>query len=333
LGSPKINRTNSRRQAARLFTLILLCLCLVAQYNRRKMETVLPFALPLISAFVYVAGALLLKRAADLGTSPWRLVWTCNWISALVFAPLLFLGGNIRDWHQLWQPASLALLYLLGLILSFFSLKIGDVSVATPVLGLKIILVALLTTVLLNQHLSAPIWIAACISSVAVALLNATRGGHHERVGITIVLAGSAAATYALFDVLVQRWSGNWGPGRFLPIMMGLVAIYSWPLRLVERKASIFPHSARPWLWAGTICLAVQSMLFIFTVARFGEATMANILYSSRGVWSVIAVWVVGHWFRSREQHLGRRILAWRLCGAILLLIAIALVFFAKAEN
>ena len=49
-------------------------------------------------------------------------------------------------------------------------------------------------------------------------------------------------------------------------------------------------------------------------------------LYSSRGLWSVLAVWGVGHWFSNREQHLGSRVLVWRLLGAILMMAAIMLV-------
>jgi hypothetical protein len=34
----------------------------------------------------------------------------------------------------------------------------------------------------------------------------------------------------------------------------------------------------------------------------------------------------VGHWFANPEQHLGRRVLVWRLAGAVLMVLAIALV-------
>src|SRR5688500_15336083 len=114
----------------------------------------LPIILPLLSAVGYVVAALLLKRAGELGAGPWRLAWTCNWISAIVFSPLALLGGSIPSWNQLWQPAFVASLYLFGQVLTFYSFKIGDVSVATPVLGLKIILVAFFTTVLLREKIS-----------------------------------------------------------------------------------------------------------------------------------------------------------------------------------
>ena len=66
-------------------------------------------------------------------------------------------------------------------------------------------------------------------------------------------------------------------------------------------------------------------MAFVITVAKFGNATSTNVIYSSRGLWSVVAVWAVGHWFANREQHLGTAVLRWRLAGAVLMMAAIVL--------
>jgi drug/metabolite transporter (DMT)-like permease len=286
------------------------------------------FVLPLLSAAIYVVGALSLKRAADLGADVWRITCLCNWASALCFIPLTALGGVGGSWPQLWQPAVVGFLFLLGQLLAFFALRIGDVSVATPVLGLKIVLVALLTSIVLGERVSAPLWAAAALSSVAIALLNRSDQRVRGRTGATILLSGAAAAAYALFDVLVQKWSPSWGAGRFLPITMGMVALYSLaavPLWKRDAEPATRIGFRRP-LFVGAACLGLQSVLFVSTISLYGRATAANVLYSSRGLWSVLAVWLVGHWFGNREQHLGRRVLGYRVFGAALLLIAILLV-------
>ena len=41
---------------------------------------------------------------------------------------------------------------------------------------------------------------------------------------------------------------------------------------------------------------------------------------------SVLLVWMIGHWFMNQEQHLGAKVLRWRLLGAALMLSAIVLV-------
>ena len=188
--------------------------------------------LPLISAVIFVVGALLLKRASDLGADVWRTTRIINYTTAAVAVPLWLLGGTIPDSSLWWQPPVGATLFFAGQVFSLLALNTGDVSVATPVMGLKILLVALLSTVLIGDPISARLWTAAGLSSVAIALLNIDRGHPHARVGRTIILAALGAASYACFDVLIQKWSPAWGGGgRILPIVMVTAGLYSIPLR------------------------------------------------------------------------------------------------------
>src|SRR5688572_16127516 len=246
---------------------------------------------------LYVAGALLVKRSGDFGVGAWRTAFLSNLTTALLFQMLLPLGG-IFHLSLLWQPALVGVLFLLGQLFSFLALERGDVSVATPVLGVKIILVALFTSLLLAQTVPAPLWAAAALSSLAIALLNRAGGVKHHRVGSTILLAGTSGALFALFDVLVQKWSPAWGAGRFLPVMMLFVALFSAVLiPFFRAPLSAIPRPAWRWLMSGCAFIGCQSLLFVMAIARFGNATSANVIYSSRGLWSVLAVWAVGHWF------------------------------------
>jgi drug/metabolite transporter (DMT)-like permease len=293
----------------------------------------LPFhlLLPLVSAVGYVIGALLLKRASDLGADVWRSTRIINYTQALMAIPLWLLGGTIQSPSLWWQPAIGGLLFFAGQVFTLLALTTGDVSVATPVLGVKILLVALLSVVLIGDPIGARLWTAAALSSVAIALLNISPGQSHRRVGTTILLAGLGAAAYASFDVLVQKFSPVWGTGRFLPLAMACGAAYSLALprgRRADLPAS--PGSYTPWLVAGAVCFALQGLMFMSAVSIYRQVTSANVLYSSRGLWSVVAVWGIGHWFTNREQHLGARVLVWRFVGAILLLAAIVMVLLDR---
>ena len=296
----------------------------------------LPLLFPLISAVIYVAGALLLKRASDLGADVWRTTRIINYTTAVAAIPLWLLGGTIPNSSLWWQPPAAATLFFSGQVFSLLALNSGDVSVATPVLGVKILLVALLSTVLIGDPIGTGLWIAAALSTVAIALLNIDRGHARARVGRTIILAGLGAASYACFDVLIQKWSASWGTGRILPIVMVIGALYSVPLRFFDRARGVHGPDLNvgrytPWLIAGAASFAVQGLMFITSVSIWRQATSANVLYSSRGLWSVLAVWGVGHWFSNREQHLGARVLVWRFVGAILLMAAIVLVLLNSA--
>ena len=282
--------------------------------------------LPLASGLVYVAAALFLKRAIDGGADVWQTTRVCNVLTAFLFIPLLFLGGIIPPIGQWWQPPLVALLFLAGQVLTMCALRVGDVSVATPVLGLKIILVATFTIAFLGQRLTPGIWAAAALSSVGIGLLQFRRPQSGAHVGLTILLAALAAASYALFDVLVQKWSPAWGAGRFLPIMMAFAGAGSF---LLPRRADEELDAARNlsrWRILGAACLGLQALMLVSTIAIHRQATVANVLYSSRGLWSVLAVWLAGRWLGNREAHHGPSILVWRLAGATVLLAAIIVV-------
>ena len=47
-----------------------------------------------------------------------------------------------------------------------------------------------------------------------------------------------------------------------------------------------------------------------------GEATAVNVVYSARGLWSVIAVWTLGHLFGNDERGHGAGVMRARLLGA-----------------
>jgi drug/metabolite transporter (DMT)-like permease len=286
----------------------------------------LPIILPLFAALLYVIGALLVKRASDLGVGVWRMLVLSNFISAVLFQLLLPFGG-VLPVRLLWQPALLGLLFLMAQAFNYFALQRGDVSVATPVLGLKILLVALFSTALLTQPVTVRLWFAAALSSFAIVLLNLTHRAKHHHVGNTIVLASLSAAAFALFDVLVQKWSPAWGAGRLLPAMFWFVAALTMALiPFLQGSLPPTPRPAWPWLASGCAIIGAQSMLFVLVIVLYRNATATNVIYSSRGLWSVAAVWAFGHWFANREQHLGRRVLGWRLIGAALMTAAIALV-------
>src|SRR5262245_16074206 len=285
--------------------------------------------LPLASALLYVIGALLLRRAADFGVGFWRTTFVANVICAAVFSGLLLAGGTFRT-ELLWQPAAVAGLFAVGSVLNFISLDKGDVSLATPVLGIKIVLVAVFAALVTGQWGRPALWAAAVLSTTAIALLNWSRGARHHHVTLTILAAGGSAASYALFDVLVQRWSPAWGVGRFPPTMLAFGALYTCAaIPRFPAPLSAISGRAWPWLIAGSAIMSLQSMIFVTAVATFGNATAANVVYSSRGLWSVVLVWLIGHWFGNTERHLGGAILRWRLIGAALMLAAIALVMLS----
>jgi drug/metabolite transporter (DMT)-like permease len=285
--------------------------------------------LPFSASLLYVFGAIYLKDASSRGVGVWRTTVVTNVMFSLVFSSLWLLGGRWPERPAWIQPATTAGLFLAGQVLALIALQRGDVSVATPVMGLKVVLVAFFVTWILGDRVPGVVWAAAALSSVGVIFLSRRGEGPHAGGTFPALLFGAlAAAAFALFDVLVQKWSPGWGAGRFLPAMMGFVALYSLGLLAVGRE----PVPAGAWrpLLLGGLFIAVQGALLITSLAVFARATTINVVYSARGLWSVALVWAVGHWFGNRERDQGAAVLRARLLGAALLLGAIVLVVAAR---
>lgn len=288
--------------------------------------------LPLASSIGYVAGVLLVKRASAHGVGLWRTAFISNLAMGLFFAPLWLLGGHALAWNTLAQAALCATLFFTGQIFTFMALA-GDVSLATPVLGLKIIFVAAASSVLVAETVRPVWWLAAILGTAAVALLQTpprgavphTTGQHPRR---TVLYAALAALVFAVCDTLVQRFTPSWGPGRFLPLMFGLVALFSFGLiPAFSAPLRSLPAAAWAWLIPGSALLALQAASMAWTLGTHGRATAANILYSTRGLWSVLAIALLGTWLGTAgEKKLAPAVLRRRLLGAGLMFAAVALV-------
>ncbi|HEX8296057.1 MAG TPA: DMT family transporter [Chthoniobacteraceae bacterium] len=286
-----------------------------------------PLLIPLVSAFGYPIAAMMLKRATENGGGPWRVTFITNWVLAACFSVLwLFPTEHPVNALHLFHAFISGLLFFVGQIFTFLALSRGDVSVATPVLGSKVIFVALFTVLLGAAVVTPAMWLAVVLTAIATALLGST--GKVQRAALlrSLVFGFSAAAAFGLTDVLQQRWVPLWGFSHFAAAMFLFVALLSFTL-IPFFGAPLSALPAPSWRWAvgGGATLAVQAGGIAWSIVYVG-ATTTNVLYNSRGLWSVVLVWTVGHWFGNSERARGGPVMICRLCGSALLLAAIALI-------
>lgn len=290
------------------------------------MELPLYLLFPLSSSLLYVAGILFIKQCSALGVGAWRTSFVSNLATALFFVPVLGFGGQWQPPADWWQPAVVALLFIGGQTFTFIALQKGDVSVATPVLGMKTVMVALFVTGVIGDAVPLKLWISAGLSAAGIAMLNQKEQGRHHHVLSTILLSGCAAASFALFDVLVQKFSPRWGVGRFLPATFLFVSVFSFAfMPFFHGPLRAIPAATWRPLGLGAMFLGLQGLVLICAIGHFGHATSINVVYGARALWSVLAVWLVGTWFDNEERHLSPRILRWRVAGAACMLAAIVL--------
>ena len=290
---------------------------------------------PLLSSLLFVAAMLTIKRATAFRIGVWRTTFIANLATAILFLALLPLGGAPIELTKFWQPLIIAALFIGGQACTFWALEKGDVSVATPTMGIKTLMVGWLSVLFLSVELSWQLWTSAGISFAAVGLLSArSRHGSqaddstHYSVWKTVAIALLAALCYSAFDITIQKWSPEWGVGRLLPIVFFLSALLSLCfMPFFSAPLSQIGRPAWPWLAGGAFFMAAQALSLVTAIGTWGDATSMNVVYSSRGLWSVAAVWLIGHWFDNQERTLGSRTLKLRLAGAVAMSIAIVIAF------
>lgn len=286
--------------------------------------------LPLLASLLFVSGLIFMKRAGAAGVGTATTLFVSNQCTAVCFSALWFLGGAGQPWSMLWQPAIIAFLYILGLLLTFLAINCGDVSIATPVFGVKVLLVAILLTFVGDTPLPMSVWYAVALATFGIAMIQWTGRSNPKRVVTTILLAISASTAYAAFDVLVQRWSPAWGVGRFLPISFWFVGIFSFVLVPWVEWRSLRKPEIGAFLWPGSILLALQAICIVFTLSVFGDAARVNVVYALRGLWGVTLAWWVAKRWGGNEESLSRGVFLTRLCGAVLLTLAVVMAIVGK---
>jgi drug/metabolite transporter (DMT)-like permease len=278
-----------------------------------------PILIPLIAAFLYATAAIFLKRALAEGAGRWRVTFACNMVMAL---------GYQVCWAVRTQPFSgigamhaglAACTFFSGQIFTFLALSRGDVSVVTPILGTKVIWVAVFSMLLAGHGQSPHIWIAVFATALGAAILGYQPGTHPRHVALSVGAALATSCSFGMTDVLVQRYAPGWGFGSFVPMMFLLVGVLSLGLIPLLKEGGWAPAS----VGTGAALLAVQALGLAFALTTYGEATRVNIAYNSRGLWSVMLIWVFGHWFRNTEREAGTQTMLRRLAGASLLVTAI----------
>ena len=231
--------------------------------------------------------------------------------------------------------------YLLGQAGLFFTLRRADASRVSPLLGLKVAVVAVLTVAALGGTIAPVQWAAVCVSVAAAVVLGSVGG----RMGLS-AFAGIAFAcfAYAVSDIHIVQSQQALGDllGEASDAMQTFyTAVVTMCLCYV--LCGIAALAAMPWLGAGgwkdlryaapfaaswygaMICLF---SCFGLSAAVFGEGGVAfgGILQSLRGPISVVLGAVVAHLGHVHlEGKLSRGVLTRRVAAALLMVLAVAL--------
>ncbi|MDA1250412.1 MAG: hypothetical protein O2820_14440 [Planctomycetota bacterium] len=272
-------------------------------------------------------GLLILKQAQQRGMSTWTSMIVVCWSSALVFPVLTVMGGTMQPLSLLWQPAMIGGLFLAGQLLTFLAVDRGDVSIAAPVLGIKVLIVPAVAPLFVNDVASPRVWIAAAIAVVGIGFVQARdKSVDRARVLASVGFALLAAVSMTLFDLLIQKWAPAWGAGYFLPIAFAFAAVFSLGfLRLGDPPAKLREMDVVRPLSIGAVLMSLQAIGMTLTIGLFGDATRVNIVYSMRGLWGVLLTWLLARRLAESDTQAGHRTMAMRLIGAVLIGVSVVI--------
>jgi drug/metabolite transporter (DMT)-like permease len=292
--------------------------------------------LALIAAIAFASGSMVFKRAFAEGATTAHLAVVNNVILAALFLPLLALERKPIPWSDWEQPALTGVFFAVGHLLSVLALRVGDVSVATPLLGSKIIFVALIGWVVFRVPLNTVQWIASALATLGVIIMGITDAHGGRRVGLTTAAALGCAAFFALTDTCIQAWGGAFGVWSFLALQFLALAVASALMLPFLGKGTLrASRTAWKWILLGAFFSGVQAILITAAIAIWKDAVGVNVVYATRGLWSIVLVWCVGHWVKNTERHTaGGRAMGMRLAGALLIFVAVLLsVLWTRGSN
>lgn len=221
--------------------------------------------------------------------------------------------------------AGAGLCYLAAQFGLFSVLRHVESSRVSPLLGGKIVVLALFAVTLTHQDLRPLQWLAVGLSAGAAWLLNEAGGRVPVRC---LCLLGLTIMGYCLSDlsigVLMQRLAAMGPSASVIGAALTYALCGAIALPFVFRRDA---RDLRVWTLA-TPCACAWLLAMCLLYACFGliGVVFGNIVQATRGIISVALGWAVarvGH--THLESHASRRVFWRRAAGAALMMLAVAL--------
>ncbi|MEM6551741.1 MAG: EamA family transporter [Planctomycetota bacterium] len=246
-------------------------------------------------------------------------------------------GLSFTSPHQFTPPHWIAwviatsLWYLLGQTTLFLVLRRVEASRISPILGIKVAILALCTVVLFSDTLSAWQWAGVALSVLAAWTLNQTGGRLPWAVLalLAVTLIGYCASDLSI-RVMIQSLIDATPEGQH-PVKLAVFGaaasyVFSGVLALL-----VLPWlgSRDPKAWTEALPYAacwLGSMLALFACFALVGIVLGNILQSTRGLMSIaLGALLAARGHHHLEAHVPRAILIRRTLAATAMTAAVAL--------
>lgn len=287
------------------------------------------FFAALFQSLSYIATRWFLKRS---GGTPMQLLGISHiWMGlAAVILFVGMVGPGMPPLHAYLLPGLGAMgFYMIAQAGLFLALRHTDSSRISPLLGLKVFVLALISVAFLHKVMNGWQWGAVALSISAVFLLNESGGrlpwAAMGAVWLTVI-------GYSLSDLCIKGLVTALQPAGSKAPLIGVCVTYIMgagagiPL-VLHHKA----YAGRLWRMAApyAACWFISMFFLYITFDRVG-VVFGNIIQSTRGLMSIgLGLWIGRLGMLDLERHVARGVFARRLVGAVLMTAAIVLYMMA----
>mgnify|MGYP005864582417 CR=1 FL=1 len=254
-------------------------------------------------------------------------------LMALLLLPLTW-HAQVPSWRQWALPLTgVTLFYLLGQTSLFYALRYTEASRVAPLLGIKLVMLALAAVVLLGQALALGQWLAVGLATTAALLLNQTGGRLPTRAIVAILLACVGYTGSDLCISVLNQQLQSPGTPTLQVAMLG--ASLSYLLSgLIGAVLLPWHGERRPQRWLAALPYALAwfvAMLGMYAAISLAGVVLANILQSTRGLMSVaLGALLAGVGLVHLESKATRSVLIRRLIAAGLMTLAVGLYVYYR---
>ena len=248
--------------------------------------------------------------------------------SQYVVGLLALLLLPFMQFEQLWLNFGLVLLMcacvLLGQILYLSALRYGDASFVVPMLGCKMFAVAGLSVIFLNETYHPLVYLAAVGAFASLFLLNDGKLHGSPRALVYILLT---CVVFAMADIAVVHLLNQGMGGIELAAFVFIVpTVLLMPLSpFIFKKDWKVSKSLGKTLTIYAVAQLVGIVFLMLAFKQAQQATVINIIQSSRGLMAVGVVYIMARVGFSQIEQLSRKQLTNRVLGGVLMFASLTL--------
>jgi len=284
--------------------------------------------LALLCALSSSVGNIYAKRSVKEGATSIQVALFSNMFTPILFIPALIITKATFNWGEIIYPVIMGVSLYLGMILSYLALRLGDVSIQTPILGSKIIFITLFTVLLGLDKLKLTTLIAAALTFIAILMIGYVKGEGRKGNAMLSVLVGLASVIlFVVTDIIIQEKSYVFGKLSFVFVGTVITATLLLCTAYIQKSGfRAIKKKTVKWLSLTAFFNCTQSALIAYSLSFFGHAAEFNIIQATRGFWVVALVWLFGGFFGVNESNTGGFVMLRRMVGALIMLFSVLLI-------